>query len=116
MELNEYSTMTVYSDYLKQGSNTEIIGGLLYGLKIGPLVDEPDYVLSGGAFMRWGDAIIPTVRLDYRSFAVGLSYDVNISRLATNTVGQGGFELSVTYTSFLDKFNSTLNALRCPRF
>jgi type IX secretion system PorP/SprF family membrane protein len=116
LDLNEYSTMTIYSDFVKQGTNTEIIGGMLYGLKVGPLVDEPDYVLHGGAFLRWGDAIIPTVKLDYRSFSAGISYDVNISKLAPHSVGQGGFELSVTYRGFLDKFNSTLDALRCPRF
>jgi type IX secretion system PorP/SprF family membrane protein len=116
MDLNDYSTVTIYSDYLKQGSNSEFIGGLLYGLKIGELVDEPDYILHGGAFLRWNDAVIPTIKLDYRHFSVGLSYDVNISKLATKSVGRGGFELSVTYVNFLNKFNSTLNALKCPRF
>lgn len=116
MEVNEYSTVTIYSDFLKQGSSSQFIGGLLYGLKIGPLVDEPDYTLHGGAFLRWNDAVIPTIKLDYHQFSVGLSYDVNISRLATKSVGRGGFELSITYVDFLNKFNSTLNALRCPKF
>ncbi len=115
-DVNEYSTITFYSDFMKQGSYTQFIGGLLYGLKIGPLIDEPDYVLHGGAFLRWGDAIIPTIKLDYRPFAVAFSYDVNISKLATRSVGRGGFELSVTYRGFLDKFNTTLDATRCPRF
>ena len=116
MALNEYATITWYSDFLRQGSYSEFIGGLLYGMKIGPLVDEPDYILYGGAFLRWQDAIIPTIKLDYRSFAVAFSYDVNISKLATRSIGRGGFEFSVSYRDFLDKFNSTLNALKCPRF
>lgn len=116
MQLNEYSSVTWYSDFLKQGSYSEFIGGLLYGMKIGPLTDDPDYVLSGGAFLRWNDAIIPTIKLDYKPFAVAVSYDVNISKLASRSIGRGGFELSVTYRGFLDKFNSTLNALKCPRF
>lgn len=116
MDVNEYSTVTVYSDYLKQGSSSQFIGGLLYGLKVGPLVDEPEYVIHGGAFIRLNDAVIPTIKLDYHQFSIGLSYDVNISKLTSSSSGRGGYEASITYVGFLDKFNSTLNALKCPRF
>ena len=116
IDMNEYSTLTFHSDYLKQGSSSQFIGGMMFGLKMGALVDEPEYVLHGGAFMRWGDAIIPTIKLDYRPLSVALSYDVNISKLAMKSAGRGGFELSVTYVGFLQKFNTTLNALKCPRF
>jgi type IX secretion system PorP/SprF family membrane protein len=115
LDLNDFSTATIYTDYLRQGSNTEFITGLLYGLKIGNLADEPDYLLQGGAFIRFGDAIIPTLKLDYRHFAMGFSYDVNISKLASKSSGRGGFELSLTYIGFLDKF-SEFNDFKCPRF
>lgn len=116
LDMNEYSTATIYAECLKQGPNTQVIGGLLYGFKFGQLADEPEYILHGGAFFRWGDAIIPTIKLDYHNFSMGFSYDVNISKLASKSSGRGGFELSVTYIGFLNKYNSSLDALKCPRF
>jgi type IX secretion system PorP/SprF family membrane protein len=116
MAVNESSFVTVHNDYVKQGTYTETMSGLLYGLKIGGYTEEPDYVLSAGAFMRWKDAVIPTVQLDYRPFSVSLSYDVNISQLSQFSHGQGGYELSLKYVGFLDRDNSSANAVRCPRF
>jgi type IX secretion system PorP/SprF family membrane protein len=116
MSVNESSFVTVYNDYVRQGSYTEMISGMLYGLKIGAYSDEPDYILQAGAFMRWKDAVIPTIQLDYHPFSFSLSYDVNISQLSQTTHGRGGFELSLKYIGFLDRENSSVNAVRCPRF
>lgn len=116
LDVNETGTVTVYSDFIKQGSYKQAIGGVLYGLKIGGLTDEPDYVLHAGAFLRWGDAVIPTIKLDYMPFAVALSYDVNLSKLSPASNGMGGFELSATFTGFLDKLNTSFESLKCPRF
>jgi hypothetical protein len=88
----------------------------MYGLKLGPLQDNPDYIIYGGLFMRVNDALIPTVKLDYHPFSFALSYDVNVSKLKTSTYGRGGFELSLTYIGFTDLNNSSLNSLKCPRF
>jgi type IX secretion system PorP/SprF family membrane protein len=114
--VNEYSFVTIHNDYMRQGSYSETISGFLYGLKIGGYSEEPDYVLSGGAFMRWRDAVIPTIQLDYRPFSVSVSYDVNISQLSQFSHGQGGYELSLKYVGFLDRENSSMNTVRCPRF
>ena len=62
--------------------------------------------LSLGIHYRVGDALIPAVFLEMGSFAVGMSYDVNISALTTVSNGQGGFEISIRYISpnpFSDK-------------
>ena len=116
LAVNESAFVTMYSDHVRQGSYRETISGLLYGLKIGPYTETPDYILQAGAFLRWGDAVIPTLQMDYRPFAVSLSYDINISRLAAATNGRGGYELSVKYIGFLNRDNSSANAVRCPRF
>jgi type IX secretion system PorP/SprF family membrane protein len=110
------SYLTIQSDYSKQGSYQEFIAGALYGIKIGTDLDKPDYVLHGGAFIRWNDAIVPTVKLDYAPFSVSMSYDVNISKLKTSSYGRGGFELGISYVGFLDRANSALNSVLCPRF
>lgn len=116
LSVNESSFVTVYNDMVRQGSYTETLSGLLYGLKIGPYTETPDYTVQAGAFLRWGDALIPTVQIDYRPFAVAASYDINISRLSAASQGRGGFELSIKYIGFLERDNSSANAVRCPRF
>ena len=114
--VNEQTFVAVHTDHLRQGDYQETVGGFMAGLKVGPYTDEPDYVISGGAFLRWNDAVIPTFKLDYKPFAFALSYDVNISQLKTTSYGRGGFELSLTYIGFLNRDNSSLRALHCPRF
>jgi type IX secretion system PorP/SprF family membrane protein len=46
---------------------------------------------------RLGDAIIPAVQLEYISWIVGLSYDVNTSDFDVATNKRGGFEISAIY-------------------
>lgn len=116
MAINEYSFATIYNDYVRQGSYSEMMSGMLYGFKIGSYSDQPDYTLQMGAFLRWKDAVIPTLQMDYHPFSFSLSYDVNISQLSQSTHGRGGFELSLKYLGFLDRENSSVNAVRCPRF
>ena len=116
MGVSETTSLTLEADHVRQGSYQQTIGGVLYGLKIGPDYERPDYVLHGGAFLRWNDALIPTIKIDYMPFSVALSYDVNISQLKTSSYGRGGFELSLSYSGFLDRDNSSLNAVLCPRY
>lgn len=110
------SYLTLQADHSVQGGFRETIGGALYGIKLGEELDNPLYTLHGGAFLRWNDAILPVVRIDYTPFSVSLSYDVNISKLKTSSYGRGGFEMSLSYTGFFDRDNSSLNAVYCPRF
>lgn len=110
------SYITLQADYSLQGKFQETVAGALYGIKLGEDWDHPIYTIHGGAFLRWNDAFIPVIKLDYSPYSVAFSYDVNISKLKTSSYGRGGFELSVSYIGFLDRNNSTLNAVLCPRF
>jgi len=110
------SYITLQADHSRQGEYKETVAGALYGMKLGEDLDNPLYTIHGGAFLRWNDALLPVVKLDYHPFAVSLSYDVNISKLKTSSYGRGGFELGISYVGFLDRDNSTLNAVNCPRF
>lgn len=113
--IGDYAYGTLQADHSRQGNFSETIAGGLYGLKIGGYPDDPDYVLHGGAFLRWNDAIIPVIKLDYKPFSVAFSYDVNISKLKPSSYGRGGFELSVTYIGLLQN-RSTIDYMKCPRF
>ncbi len=114
--LNETSYFTIQADYSKQGTYTEIIGGALYSYKMGNDVENPEYTLHLGGFMRAKDAFIPVVKFDYHPFSVAFSYDANVSQLKTASQGRGGMELSVSYIGFFDRDNSSKNIPLCPRF
>lgn len=55
--------------------------------------------ISFGAYYRLKDAVIPTVQLQLSSFNLGVSYDVNLSKLSGASNGRGGFEISLKYVS-----------------
>ncbi|MBK6829018.1 MAG: type IX secretion system membrane protein PorP/SprF [Chitinophagaceae bacterium] len=63
--------------------------------------------------MRWNDALIPVVKLDYTPFSVAFSYDANISTLKPSSYGRGGFEISLSYFGFR---KDKQDYLLCPRF
>jgi type IX secretion system PorP/SprF family membrane protein len=113
--IDENTFFTLQSDVSKQGSFNEIIAGALYSVKIGE-PDAPAYTIHGGAFIRWKDALIPVIKIDYNPFSVALSYDVNVSQLKTVSQGRGGAELSISYIGFLDRNNTTRDKVLCPRF
>lgn len=114
--MGERSLLTLHNDYSRQGSYSEKLSGVIYTYKLGAYTDEPELTVGAGGFMRWGDALIPVVQLNCKSVALSMSYDVNVSRLAQTTYGQGGYELSLTHTGFLDRDNSSANAVLCPKF
>lgn len=113
----DYAYVTLQADHSRQGGFSETIGGALYGLKVGGDPADPDYVIHAGAFLRWNDALVPVIKLDYMPYSFSFSYDVNISKLKPSSYGRGGFELSLSYIGFLNRGDrSTLNSTLCPRF
>ncbi len=115
MNMTDYSFFTFYADHSIQGPHTETIGGALFSTKLDDM-EDPRYIIHGGAFLRWKDAVIPTVKLDFAPMAISTSYDVNLSQLRTASQGRGGFEISLTYQKYFDRNNSSKEAVRCPRF
>ena len=116
LNVNELSYITIQADHSMQGQAIETIGGAIYSYKLGDFIDDPKYVVSFGAFLRWRDAIIPVVKLDMMPLSIALSYDVNVSPLQTVSQGRGGVELSISFVGFLDRDNSAKNKVLCPRF
>ncbi len=113
--IDENTYFTLQADYSNQGSFNEIIGGALYSYKVGE-AENPQYVIHGGAFLRWKDAFVPVIKIDYNPFSVALSYDVNVSQLKTVSQGRGGIELSISYIGFIDRDKSSKYKTLCPRF
>jgi type IX secretion system PorP/SprF family membrane protein len=82
--------------YQSQGKFKEtIVGGFgKYYLKP---INGFTTAVSLGAFYRLKDAFIVVANMDYKNFNVGISYDVNTSKLIAATNQRGGFEVSVIY-------------------
>ncbi len=89
--------------YYRQGGAQEIYAGGMIKYKLG--MDskytglQKGAAVSFGGFARAKDAFIGTMLLEYSQFALGLSYDVNISPLRTATNGRGGFEISLRFVN-----------------
>jgi type IX secretion system PorP/SprF family membrane protein len=111
--VSDYAYLTLQADQTIQGGFSETVAGAMYGLKIGEDPENPVYAVHAGGFIRWNDAIVPVVKLDYSPFSISISYDVNISKLKPSSYGRGGFELSVCYIGFI-KGNE--GYLLCPKF
>jgi type IX secretion system PorP/SprF family membrane protein len=82
--------------YQRQGKFQETVLGVSGKYYLNP-VNGATTAISLGGFYRMKDAFIMSAGMEYRNFNVGLSYDVNTSRLREATNSRGGFEISVIY-------------------
>jgi type IX secretion system PorP/SprF family membrane protein len=82
--------------FQKQGKYKETLVGLFGKYYLQPVGGMPT-ALSVGAFYRVKDAVIAKINMEYRSFNVGVSYDINNSNLTEATNRRGGFEFSIIY-------------------
>jgi type IX secretion system PorP/SprF family membrane protein len=115
-KISERGHLIAFTDYYSQNGNQQLLGGLLYGLEINEYENEDPTLLYVGSFLRWGDALIPVIKMDFNHMSIGISYDVNISKLNVVSNWRGGIELTASYRGFLKIRNSTLDKVRCIRF
>ncbi|MFL5764783.1 MAG: PorP/SprF family type IX secretion system membrane protein [Bacteroidia bacterium] len=54
---------------------------------------------SIGGYYRVEDAFIAVAKFEYSNYAIGFSYDVNLSKLRTVSKTRGGFEISLHFIS-----------------
>lgn len=53
--------------------------------------------VSLGGYYRAKDALIVLVKYEYSNYAIGFSYDINLSKLRTVTSARGGLEISLRF-------------------
>lgn len=92
LQLSETFSLTPNFLYLKQGTAQEKMIGAYGQLKA---AENTDLLL--GVNYRFNDALSPYAGVTYKSFVLGVSYDVNNSDLGKMTKGANSFELSLTY-------------------
>ncbi len=101
--------------YSQQGSSAEFLAGTMFQYQLKADSKYTGYVkassLSLGAYYRGKDAVIATALFKISQYAIGLSYDINVSGLKTASNGRGGFEISLRFVNpspFLYKNSSRL--------
>ncbi len=82
--------------YQRQGKYGETLLGA-FGKYYLPSIDGMMTAVSAGLFYRAKDAFVVAANMDYKNFNVGVSYDINTSKLAVATNNRGAFELSIIY-------------------
>ena len=112
LPVSDVNRLIFYLDYIRQGGNREFLGGLMYEMDLfhdfQPANEQGfnDMAIYAGAFYRWNDALVPTLKLDMFSMSVGVSYDVTVSTLKTASQTQGGFEFTLSYKAKLNNRRS----------
>lgn len=112
--VSEWDRLIFYLDYFVQGGNNQGQGGFIYRHDLLQEDDDFGVSLSAGAFYRVNDAVVPVVKLDYYNWALGFTYDVNISKLTAASSLRGGFEVTLSYKNFLNIRNTSAEKVRCP--
>lgn len=80
--------------WTSQNSHREILMGAQAKVFFPGQTINPHYF---GLHVRPGDAAVLSWVFGYSGFLIGLSYDINLSSLATVSRGRGGFEFSLQY-------------------
>ncbi len=95
--LNDMTMLHTSALWQYQGGAQELIFGGALGIKTNNYDNANPATLYAGAFMRLKDALIPYVGLEWSTWRLGASYDVNVSSLKSASNSRGGFEISLIY-------------------
>lgn len=87
--------------YQRQGSHQEILVGSYIKYSIVESTNKTSmrnsFSIAYGAFYRYGDAFVNKLLIDLSGYAIGVSYDINISSLTQASRGRGGVEFMFRY-------------------
>ncbi len=115
-DLGRSFAFQIHANFAQQGAYNESVFGGLIGWRVADdPFSRPDFEFDAGALYRMNDAIIPVVKLRYKSLAVGVSYDVNSSPLKEASNTQGGLEVTLTVSGQFPP-NGDYKKKVCPRF
>lgn len=87
--------------YWKQGGLQEINVGTYFRYLLKPESQytgfERGMAVSFGAFYRVKDAVYPAFMFEFGDWAIGVSYDINLSSLTPYSQSRGGMEISLRF-------------------
>jgi type IX secretion system PorP/SprF family membrane protein len=110
INLSDRARIVPHALYMHQGTAYEAMAGMYVQYTVNPEID----VMIGG-YYRAKDAVAPFFGFDWKNFVVGLSYDVNASKLGVVTKNVNSFELSLSYIKRKGGAAGILDFIRCAR-
>lgn len=114
LNVTEDIMMQTHINTAFQGTYKELMaGGLVSWTK--SLGEMKEFILTGGAFYRYRDAVIPVIKIKYNSMAIGISYDVNVSTLKAASRMYGGYEVTLFHTGDF-YYKGAAKKMVCPKF
>ncbi len=115
--LNGDDDLVLYGDFFKQAKVKTFQAGMMYSHDL--FVDDNENVYKGitaGILYRLDDAIIPVIEMHLSKFTVGLSYDVNVSKLSMASQYRGGLEVTLSYKDLFNYNKGQERQRKCPSF
>jgi type IX secretion system PorP/SprF family membrane protein len=101
------------ANHSRQANATNTLIGGAYMMNMNPGQPLPTNLYLG-SWIRFGDAIIPYVGLEFGEFHIGATYDVNVSSLKPASNMRGGAEFSLIYIK--QPKDPNRKKLNCPKF
>jgi type IX secretion system PorP/SprF family membrane protein len=96
-QLNDIWSVQLHGNLGLQGAYKEsMLGGMVQWARIDEN-NEKAFGIAAGAQFRFGDAIIPTLKVEFKRQTLGISYDINTSPLKAATGMRGGLELTAFF-------------------
>lgn len=125
LKLSSNITMMPSVLYQDQGPHKEItMGSFFKVMKDDRGFSESEYAIYLGGWLRWysdsdlsvagADAIIASIRADYKRTSLGFSYDITVSSLSRASAGAGGPELSIIQILDNPRIRSKRTKITCP--
>jgi hypothetical protein len=101
--------------FSQQANARDIMLGGAWSVNVNNSETDPINFYAGSwlRFSNLTDAIIPYVGLDFGSFSLGLTYDINVSSLKSASETVGGIEVSLIY---IKRPSDGRKAIACPKF
>ena len=113
LPVNQDDAVHFSANHSRQANATNTLIGGAYMRNMNPGQPMPTNIYLG-TWVRFGDAIIPYLGLEFGEFHIGATYDVNVSSLKPASNMRGGAEISLIYIKqHKDPNHKKLN---CPKF
>ena len=105
--------ITIHSSVIHQIQNkaSETTIGAAIAANLNQDQEKPTSVYLG-SWVRFNDAVVPYIGLEFGGLRIGASYDMNISSLKAATNSRGGSEISLIYI----KQPAENKGIPCPKF
>ncbi|MEO5682233.1 MAG: PorP/SprF family type IX secretion system membrane protein [Chitinophagaceae bacterium] len=112
-KVGETTTLHLTALFSQQaGAHESVLGGAVAFNLNNDETENPTNFYAG-SWLRFNDAIIPYMGLEWGDFRLGATYDVNYNSLKVGSQSRGGIEISLIY---IKKPASGRRGIPCPKF